>query len=52
MQINTKFKSTLSNGAKSDLLTKRLVWVPVNWDENGILFTKRLHMTNKIICYS
>ena len=52
MRIKTQFKNTLTNYSKSDILKKRLVLLPVDWDENGILFTKRLHTMNKIIGYS
>ena len=48
MRINAQFKNTSANQAKSDLLTKRLVLLPKDWDKNVILFTKRLHMKNKI----
>ena len=52
MLINTQFKNKLTNYTKSDILTKRLVSLPVDWDENVLLFTKRLRMVYKIIGYS
>ena len=33
--INTHFKNTLTNYTKSDILIKRLVLLPVDWDNNG-----------------
>ena len=36
----------------SDKLTHRLVLLPVVWDDNDYLFTKRLQMMNKVISYS
>ena len=32
IRINTQFKNTLTNYTKSDILTKRLVLLPVDWD--------------------
>ena len=52
LRIKIQFQNTLTNYSKSDILKKRLVLLPVDWDENGILFTKRLHTMNKIIGYS
>ena len=52
MRITTQFKNTLTYYAKSDILTKNLVLLPVDWDKNGLLFTKWLHLTNKIIGHS
>ena len=49
MRINTQFKNMLTNNSNSDILTKRLVLLPVDWDTNGLLFTKRLHIVNKIL---
>ena len=37
---------------KSDIFTKRLVWLPLDLDENSLLFTKWLLMIKKIIRYS
>ena len=31
---------------------EKSVLLPLHWDKNVLLFTKRLHMMNKIICYS
>ena len=50
--INTQFKNTLTYFIKSDLTSKRLVFLPVDWDKNGLLFTKRFRMTNKNVGYS
>ena len=52
MRINTQFETTLTNFIKSDILTKILMLLPVDWDKNGLLFTKWLHIINKIIGYS
>ena len=49
IRLNTHFKSNLTNYTKSDMLTKILVLLPVDWNKNGLLFTKRLHKTNKFI---
>ena len=38
MRINTLFKNTLTNYNKSDILTKKLVLLPVDFDENSRLF--------------
>ena len=35
--IKTQFKNTLNNYTKSDILTKRLVLLPVDWDANSLL---------------
>ena len=43
------FKNKLTNYTKSEILTKRLMLLPVDWDRNGLLFTMRLNMMNKII---
>ena len=52
--INSQFKNTFINYIKTDILTKRLVLLPVDLDKNSLLyvFTKRLHIMNKIISYS
>ena len=50
--INTQFKNTLKNYVESDIITQRLVLLSVDWDENGLLITERLHLMNKIIGYS
>ena len=52
MLINTQFKNTRTNHTKSEILTKKLVLRPLDWDKHGLLFTKRLHIMNKIIGYS
>ena len=52
MRVNTQFKNTLVANTKSDILTKRLGLLPVDWDKNNLLFTKRLHRMNEIIDYS
>lgn len=52
MRIRTLFKKILTNNTKSDILTKKLVLLHVDWDKNGLLFTKRLHIINKTIGYS
>ena len=44
MAIKTQFKNTLTNNTKSDIIIKSLVLLPVDWDKNGLLFTKRFHM--------
>ena len=45
MRNSTQFKNTLTNYIKSDVVTKRLALLPVEYDTNGLLFTKaRLHM--------
>ena len=51
MRINAQFKSTRKY-SKLDIITKRLVVMPLDLDKNGLLFSKRLHMMNKIIGYS
>ena len=50
MRINTQFKNILTSYTKSDILTKRLGLLP-DWDKICILFTKRLHIMNKITGY-
>ena len=35
--MEAQFKNTLTNYTKSDILTKRLVLLLVNWDKNGLL---------------
>ena len=52
MRINTQFKNVITKYTNSDIVTKRLVLLPVDWDKNGLLFTKRLHIMNKITAYS
>ena len=52
MRINTQFKNKLTNFPKTDILTKRLVLLPVDWDKNGLLFTKLFHVMNKFIGYA
>ena len=52
MHINSHLKNTLTSKTKTDILTKILVLLPVDWDENALLFTKRLHIMNKIIGHS
>ena len=52
MRINTQFENTLANYIESDILTKRLVLLPVDCFEKGLLFTKRLYMMNEVICFS
>ena len=47
MRINTRLKNLLTHYTKSDILTKRLVLLHVDWDKSGLLFTKRLHIMNK-----
>ena len=42
----------LTSYTKYDILTNRIVLLPVDWDKNGLLFSKRLHITNKIMRYS
>ena len=44
MRINIQFKYTLTNHNISDILTKNLMLLPVDWDKNGLLLTKRLHV--------
>ena len=43
-------ENTLNSYTKSDLLTKKSVLLPGNRYENGLLFTKQLHMMNISIC--
>ena len=45
-------KNTLTSYTNSDISTKIIVLLPVDWDKNGLLIIKRLHMMNKIIGYS
>ena len=35
--VNKHFKNVLTNYTKSDILTKRFVLLPVDWDKNGLL---------------
>ena len=49
MRINTQLENTWATNTNSDILTNRLVLLPVDWDKNGSLFTKRLKLMNKII---
>ena len=42
MHINTTFKKTLAKYFKPDIFTRRSVLLPVDWDRNGLPFTKRL----------
>ena len=51
-RINTQFEHTSTYNTKSDKSTKRLVLLPTDWDENGSLITKQLHIMMKIICHS
>ena len=44
MRIETQFKNILTNYTKCDILIKRLMLLPVDWDKNGLLLTKWLHM--------
>ena len=52
LRINTQFKNILTNYTKSDILTNRFVLLPADYDTNRLLFTKWLHMMNKIIDYT
>ena len=52
MRIDTQFKNILTIYNKSDILTKSLVLLPVDWHKNGLLITKRIHIVKKIIGYS
>ena len=52
MLINTQLKNTANNFSKSNILTKRSVLPPVEWDKNGLLYTMRHHMRSKITSYS
>ena len=52
MCTKTQFKNTLTNYTNSETLTKILVLLLVDWDKNGLQFTKRLHMMNMFIGYS
>ena len=49
MRTYTRFKNTLTNYTKSGISIKRLGLVPVDWDKSGLIFTKRVHMMNKIV---
>ena len=51
-KINAPFKNTSTNNTKSDVLTKTLVFLPVDWDKNTLLFTKLLNLMNKFIGFS
>ena len=44
IHINTHFKNIWTNYIRSDVLTKRSVLLPVDWNKTGLLFTKRLHI--------
>ena len=52
LRINTQFKNISTNYTKSDILTSRLVLLSADSDKNVLLFTKWLHMMNKIIDYT
>ena len=63
MHVSTEFKNTLANYTESIIyiyiytyiyifIYKKIVFLPVDWDKNGLLLTKRLHMMSKIIGYS
>ena len=45
-------KNTSADYTKTDLLTQRLVVQSVDWDENDLLFIKRLQVISKVISYS
>ena len=51
MSNNTQFKNILTDYIQSDILTKRLVLLPADWDKNSLLFTKQLPIMNEIIGY-
>ena len=51
MCINTEFKNTLANYTKSDILRKKSMLQPADWEKNDLLFNKQLHVLNNIICY-
>ena len=48
MLLTTELKTTLTNYTKSDIITKRLMLLPVDLDKNGLLFRKQFHMMKKI----
>ena len=50
MSTTIQSENTLINYTKSDIL-KKLVLLPVDWGKNSLLFTKRLHVMNKITGY-
>ena len=52
IHFNTQFKTCLPTVPNPICKQNKLVLLPVDWDENGLLFTKRLHMMNKIIGHS
>ena len=52
MRISTQLKNLLTNYTRFDILTKILVFLPVDWDKNGLLFTKWLHIMNKVTGYA
>ena len=52
MRFNTQQKNTLTNYTKYDISTKKTVLLPVYYVKNGLLFTNRPHITNKIFGYS
>ena len=35
IRINTQFENTFTNFIKTDITTKRLVLLPVDWDKKG-----------------
>ena len=51
MRVLRKFKNTFTTYTKTNLLEKRLVLLPIDWDTNGLVLIKRLHMMNKIILF-
>ena len=53
MIIKTQFKKTLCPTIPNPFYQhKDFCYLPVDWDENDLLFTKRLQMMNKVISYS
>ena len=53
MCIKTQLKkNTLKNYTKSNIIRQRLMLLPVDWGDNDLLFSKRLKMMNRVICFS
>ena len=52
MCFETQFKNTLTIYTTTNIIPRRLVLLPLNWDENDLLFTKWLQMMKMFIDYS
>ena len=42
--LKNELENDLTWYTESDILTQKLVFLPVEWDENDLLYTKQLHM--------